>query len=197
MNVKKKLFQGALAFALAVGVATPASASRFVRVDMDHLVAGSETVVVGEVLEAHSYWTASGTFILTDAKVAVSEVLKGNLNLREITVTLPGGSVGELSTVVVGGAELQPGTSYVLFLRRGNLPGAAGVHMVRDHSQGVFELVAGKDGPRAVSQARAHGLVPDAFGAVEAPGGAEGLSLKVMKQTVRKLAARGGRKEVK
>jgi hypothetical protein len=197
MTVRKKLLQGTMAFALAVGMAAPASASRFVHVGMDYLAAESETIVIGEVLEAHSYWTASGTFILTDAKVAVSEVLKGDPNLQEITVTLPGGSVGELSTVVVGGAELQPGTSYVLFLGRGNLPGAKGVQMVRDHSQGVFELVAGKDGLRAVSQARAHGLVPDASGAAEAPGGAEGLSLEAMKKTVRELAARGGRQEVK
>lgn len=195
--MRKKLFQGAIAFALAVCIATPASASRFARVGMDYLVAENETIVVGEVLEAHSYWAASGTFILTDVTIAVSEVLKGDSNLQEVTVTLPGGSVGELSAVVVGGAELQPGTSYVLFLRRGNLPGAAGVHMVRDHSQGVFELVAGKKGLRAVSQARAHGLVPDAFGVAEAPGGAEGLPLEVMKQTVRELAARGGRREVK
>jgi hypothetical protein len=183
-------------FALAVFVAAQAGASSFVRVGLDYLVAANDTVVVGEVLEKHSYSNESG-FILTDAKVAVAEVLKGNPHLREVTVTLPGGSIGEESTVVVGGAELAQGSSYVLFLRRGNLPGARGVLMVRDHSQGVFEIEKGKDGPRVISQSKAPVLIPDAFGAAEAPGGAKGLGFEEMKQMVRELAARGAGKEVK
>jgi hypothetical protein len=193
----RKLLSVVLAFAAAIALAVPAGASRFVRIGLDYLVAENETVVVGEVVEAHSYWAAGGTFILTDAKVAVSEVLKGDPKLREVTVTLPGGTVGEQSTVVVGGAELAPGKSYVLFLRRGNLPGAAGVQMVRDHIQGVFELAEGKEGARAISQAGAQALVPDALGVSEAPGGAKGLPLAAMKQTVRELAARGSSKEVR
>lgn len=195
MRRARKLLCG-LTLCIALGAGTPAGASTFVRVGFDDLVAENETIVIGEVLDTHSYWTDSG-FILTDAKVAVSEVLKGNPDLREVTVTLPGGSVGELQAVVVGGAELQPGTSYLLFLHPGNLPGASGVHLVRDHSQGVFELQAGERGPRAISQAKSHALVPDAFGAAEAPGGAKGLPLDVLKQTVRDLAARGDRKEVR
>jgi hypothetical protein len=71
--------------------------------------------------------------------------------------------------------------------------------MVRDHSQGVLEVEKGKDNPRVISQAAgAHVLVPDAFGVAEAPGGAKGLTLETLKETVRELVARGGdRAEVK
>jgi hypothetical protein len=196
MSWKRSLSRGSIAFALAVFVAAQAGASSFTRVGLDYLVAANETVVVGEVLEKHSYSNESG-FILTAAKVGVVEVLKGNPHLREVTVTLPGGSIGEESTVVVGGAELAQGSSYVLFLRRGNLPGARGVLMVRDHSQGVFELEKSKDGPRVISQAKALVLLPDGLGAVQTPGGAAGLSFEDMKQAIRELAARGDSKEVK
>ena len=185
-------------FVLVTGIAltAPASASQFGRVGLDYLVAENETIVVGEVRETYSYWNAPGTFILTDAKIVVSEVLKGDRHLREVTVTLPGGSVDELSTVVVGGAELKPGSSYLLFLHRGDLPGAPGVQMVRDHIQGVFELKASENGLRAVSQASADTLLPDASGVTEAPGGKRGLRLEAMKETVRELTAHG-RQEVK
>jgi hypothetical protein len=192
----RKLVHWAAAFAAAFALAVPATASQFGRVGLDYLVAENETIVVGEVLESHSYWTDSG-FILTDAKVAVADVLKGDPALREVVVTLPGGSVGEQKVVVVGGAHLQPGASYVLFLRQGNLPGASGVRMVRDHSQGVFEVKKGVSEPRAVSQANGHALVPDAAGVTAAPGGVQGLPLASLKQSVRELVDRGGRKEVK
>ena len=50
MRSRKKLLDWTLVFTLALGAATSASASRFVRVDMDYLVAENETIVIGEVL---------------------------------------------------------------------------------------------------------------------------------------------------
>jgi hypothetical protein len=42
-----------------------------------------------------------------------------------------------------------------------------------------------------------HALVPDAAGQAGPLGGAEGLPLDAMKQSIRELAQRGGRKEAK
>jgi len=184
--------------AVALGMSAPAGASTFVRVGLDYLVAENGLVVVGEVLSTRSYWNDPGTLILTEARISVSEVLKGKLADHEITVTIPGGTVGDDTIAVVGGAELIPGKSYVLFLQKGDLPGAGGVRMVRDHSQGIFEIQLGKDGLRAVSQAVRMELVPDAFGNAKAPGGSPGLPLQAMRQSIRDLVERGaGRKEVK
>jgi hypothetical protein len=167
-------------------------------VGLDYLVSQNGLVIVGEVLSTRSYWNAPGTLILTDVQISISEVLKGRFEDHEITVTIPGGTVGDDTIAVLGGAELTPGNSYVLFLQKGNLPGASGVRVVRDHSQGVFEIKLGRDGLRAISQAVRMELVPDAFGNSKAPGGAPGLPFQAMRQSVRDLVERGAEhKEVK
>ena len=186
-------------FALAAGV--PAGASTFIRASLESLVASHETIVLGEVLEARSYWNSVHSFILTDVTVKVEEVLKGRLPGHELTFTLMGGTVGDLTSVIVGGAALERGNSYVLFVGRGNLPGAKGVLTVREHGQGVFDVVVAKDGLRAVSQANGHPLLPDAKGFSAAPGGAEGMPLSELTRSIRELAeaapsARPTRQEV-
>jgi hypothetical protein len=197
MRRTRKLLWG-LTLAIALGVSAPAGASTFMRVGLDYLVAENGLIVVGEVLSARSYWNGPGTLILTDVQVSVSEVLKGRLKDHEITVTIPGGTVGDDTIAVIGGAELIPGSSYVLFLQKGDLPGASGVRVVRDHSQGIFEIRLGKDGLRAISQAVRMELVPDAFGSATALGGTPGLPFQAMRQSIRDLVQRGaGHKEVK
>jgi hypothetical protein len=187
----------ALVLALAAGAVAPAGATTLIRQSLDGLVASNSTIVVGEVLDAHSYWNAEGTFILTDVRFKATEVLKGSKRDSDFTVTILGGSVGDLTTVIVAGAELIPGQSYVLFLAEDDLPGVSGVRTVRDHSQGVFDIVRARDGMRAISQANRHPLYPDALGFVDPPGGAKGLLLSDMVRSIREAASRqGARQEV-
>lgn len=192
----KKWVVGILAAALAAFVSVPADASSFSRVDLDYLVDENEMIVVGEVVDAQPYWNKPGTLILTDVRLVVSDILKGKPADREITVTLPGGTIGDRMITVVGGAELTPGRSYMLFLRKGDLPGVQGANVVRDHAQGVFEIQMAKGGLRAVSQAQSsrHELLPDAAGHVAPLGGAEGLALETMRKSVRERVERVGRK---
>jgi hypothetical protein len=70
------------------------------------------------------------------------------------------------------------------------------VRTVRDHSQGVFEVVKGRDGLRAISEANRHPLYPDALGFVDPPGGAKGLLLDDMVRSIRAIAGRDSRQEV-
>jgi hypothetical protein len=186
-----RLVRVAVALAVASWV-TPLSATTLVRAGLEELTAANHTVVMGEVLETRSYWNVEGTFILTDVRIAPIELLKGHLRQGEITVTVMGGTVGDLTTLIVGGAELVPGRSYLVFLNRENLPGAKGVLTVRDHGQGVFDIVASADGLRAVSQVRIP-LLPDARGLSEPPGGVDGLPLGAMLDSIRGLA---GEREV-
>ncbi|HKI01576.1 MAG TPA: hypothetical protein VKK31_06320 [Thermoanaerobaculia bacterium] len=172
-----------MALAIAAGVVAPASATTLVRASLDKLVADNATIVVGDVVDSSSYWNEDGSFMLTDVRFAVSEAVKGRAD-REITVTLMGGRVGDLTTLIVGGAQLIPGRSYVLFLNSEDLPGVRGVLTVRDHVQGAFDLVIAKNGLRAVSQANSHPLVPDAKGYLDAPGGVEGMPLNAMIQSI-------------
>jgi hypothetical protein len=193
--IAKAVGRGMAAMAMAVTLVVPAGATTLRRVGLDDLTATNGTIVVGKVLESHSYWNPERTFILTDARIATGEVLKGRAGGDlEITVTLLGGSVDDRTTLIVGGAQLQPGRSYVLFLNGGTLPGVEARYTLRDHCQGAFDIVAAKDGSglRAVSQAKDHPLMPDARGSVDAPGGMDGLPLQVLKQAVRSAAGRTG-----
>jgi hypothetical protein len=191
MRTRRWLVPVITAFILVVCLPRSAPATSLIRAGLDDLAALNETIVVGKVLDASSYWNQDGTFILTDVWIVAQEVLKGNLlQGEEFTVTLMGGTVGDLTTVIVAGAELNPERSYVLFVSDGDLPGARGVPTVVHHAQGVFDLVAAPDGTRAVSQAIRHPLVPDTRGRIEPPGGAEGLPLAAMMETLRELADR-------
>jgi hypothetical protein len=188
MHGLRRVLCGVVAVAIAASLGAPASATTLKRMDVEDLVAANQNVVVGQVLDARSYWNKDKTFILTDVRVSVNEVVKGNLQDSEITVTLMGGRVGDLTTMIIGGAELLPGKSYLLFLNEENLPGKKQVQTVRDHCQGAFDLVIGKDGLRAISQANRHPLVPDSLGYVDAPGGVQGTPFNAMIQSIRDLA---------
>jgi hypothetical protein len=199
MQLRRTLLCGALVLALLATVAVePSSASTLIRQSLERLVAGNATIVVGQVLDSHSYWNDEGTFILTDLRIKATDVLKGSPKDTDFTVTLMGGSVGDLTTLIVGGAELVPGKPYVLFLNEGDLPGVQDVRTVRDHSQGVFEVMKARDGLRAISQANRHPLYPDALGFVDPPGGAKGFLLDDMVSSIREMVDRqGARQEVK
>lgn len=188
------------ALALAFGLLSAgAHGTTLVRAGLDELVTSHGTIVVGQVLDAESYWNEGHTFILTDVRFAANEVLKGEVADQELTVTLMGGTAGGLTTLIVGGAELIPGNSYVLFLDRETLPGARKALTVREHCQGAFDVVMAKDGLRAVSQANQHPLTPDAKGIFEAPGGVEGYPLSAMLDSIRQTVSRqrSGQREVR
>lgn len=193
-RIRRALLASAAAFLAAS--ASPATASTFNRVGLDYLVSENEMVVVGEVVGARSYWNEARSFILTDVRLAVSDVLKGSAT-REITVTVPGGKVGDLTSVIVGGASLEPGKWYVLFLDRVDMLGARGVLAVHDHCQGAFDVEMAGNGLRAISQARRHGLEPDTAGNAEPVGGPQGIPFTTLIESVREIAGRDSRREVK
>lgn len=197
MNRLRTLVRAAAVAAAVVMLAAPVAATTMIRAGLDDLVAGNETIVVGQVVGLRSYWNADHTFILTDVRVQPTTVLKGEPTRRELTVTVMGGTVGELSTVIVAGPDLALGSEYLLFLNREDLPGAAGARTVRDLSQGVFDVVPTPGGKRAVSQAIYHPLLPDATGLTEPPGGAAGVGLDELMQNVRGLAGEGRRSPVR
>jgi hypothetical protein len=170
-----------LALALPV---FPASGTTLVRQGLEELTAGNELVVRGRVLDIHSYWNTDHTFILTDVRIRPDAILKGPSQAGEIAFTLLGGTVGEITTLLVAGPDLVPGSEYVLFLKHEGLPGGSRRLTIRDHAQGVFQIENG----RAFSQALGHQLLTDVEGLVDVPGGEEGLPLEEMARQVRQFA---------
>lgn len=182
--------------ALAVSLTVPASATTLKRMSLDELVADNGTIVMGHVLDTVSRWNDDHTFMLTDVRIAVEETIRGRVKNDVVTVTLMGGHIGDMTTLVIGSAELIPGNSYVLFLNREELPGTRAL-TVRDHVQGAFDIVPGQTGPKAISQASQHPLLPDFFGNAEPPGGKEGIYLEEMIESIRQIEKRLKTPEVK
>lgn len=178
-------------FALALvltSIAIPAGATTLIRQGLDRLTAGNETIVFGRVLDIYSYWNDERSMIMTDVRIRPSQVLKGDRAARDITFTVLGGTVGDITTLIIGGPELVPGSDYVLFLNRELLHGDRETLTVRDLSQGAFELVDAVAGRRVFSQALSHPLLPDEFGLAEPPGGRAGMTLDDLLTQIRSFA---------
>lgn len=188
MSMTRALVRAGAVIALAAASVVPARATTLIRMGLDDLVGTNATVVVGRVLDVYSHWNAEGTFILSDVRVVADDVLKGDTGQREFTITVMGGTVGDLSTVIVGGPEIEVGRTYVLFLDANDLPGAPQARTVRDLCQGIYDVEDTPTGPRAVSQASRHPLLADGQGNFEEPGGSQGIPLDEMIRQVRQLA---------
>lgn len=199
MSTKKWLVCGVLAAAIAASVTAPLGATTLIRQGLDKLVADNATIVVGQVVDYYSYWNDDHTFILTDVRFAAEEVLKGRLTGDELTITVMGGNVGDLTTLIVAGPVLEKGQSYLLFLNNESLPGVDSALTVRDLVQGTFDIVVAKDGLRAVSQANGHPLLADFDGNSLPPGEEQGVLLNEMTSLIRDLVrhSQSGRPEVK
>jgi len=176
---KRRVFPCVLTLAAIVSLTAPASATSLVRRGIESLTRDNETVVRANVLDIHSYWNAAHTFILTDVHVRPSVRLKGDA-AADLSFTVMGGSVGPVTTLIVGGPELEPGAEYVLFLSHANLPGTPARLTVRDLCQGVFTVRHG----RAFSEAIDEPLLPDAQGSADVPGGADGVPVETLAQQI-------------
>ena len=159
--------------------AVPAGATSLTRLGVERLTRDNEAIVQASVLDIHSYWNAGHSFIFTDVHVRASKQMKGD-PADELTFTVMGGTVGETTTLIIGGPDLAPGSEYVIFLSHADLPGTPARLTVRDLCQGVFTI---RDG-RAFSEAAGEPLLRDVEGSVEVPGGADGLLLETLAQQI-------------
>jgi hypothetical protein len=173
-----------LAAAAILLMAAPAHATTLIRQSVERLARENSTALVGRVVSAHSYWNADHSMILTDVRLRTTDLLKGRPGLIE-TVTLMGGTVGDVTTLIVAGPELIPGSDYLLFVNDEELPGGVLRPTVRDLAQGVFRLRSVGGRLRAWSQAIGHPLLPDADGLIEPAGGYEGINLDELTAQVR------------
>jgi len=190
---------GAVAVAVALGLALPAGALTLKVADLDNLVAGNSVIVVATVQDGYAYWNRDGGLLLTDYRVAVTEVLKGQVE-GQLTFTMMGGSDGKFTTLIPGGATLLPDGSYVLFLRQETLPGTEPVMTVAEHTQGVFDITDNGGVLWATSQAKDEHLVRgedlseeegSEVPTIDVVGGAEGMALEELVSSIKALVAKG------
>lgn len=120
---------------LIAAVAVPASASIFVAMDQAELVAASQAVVVGKVLDVRSFWNDDATAIVTEAVVRVDETVAGEAP-RFVTVRTFGGTVGTLRIEAHGFPTFAEGQRMLLFL-----DGVGATAEVVGYQQGQFRIV--------------------------------------------------------
>jgi hypothetical protein len=93
------------------------------------LVAWHSLILIGRIESNHSWLTGDGESIVTDYKVAVERVLKGD-RARRITVSVPGGRVsfpdGSMATLTSTMRTPLNGERYLLFLVPSWFPPAPG-----------------------------------------------------------------------
>ena len=121
-------------------LALPLSASTFVAIGADELIGRSDLVVQGRVVGLESFWDESGTLIVTEATIEVSDRVLGSSPSR-ITVRTAGGAVGSLRVEALGFPQLGRNEDVVLFLERD-----ASSHRIVGYQQGHYRVVVRDDG---------------------------------------------------
>lgn len=186
-----KMKNALLASAVIAGLASfsTSQATTLMRASLDELVKANHSIISGEVVDLYSYWNKDHSFIFTDVTVAVTDSLQGRfVNGNQVTFTLMGGTVDDLTTMIVAGPSVDLGENYVFFLNNDDLPGASAMLTIPELSQGIFNLKEKDDVVHVVSQANEHPLYPDKRGVTEAAGGSEGYRYSDFKREVSEIS---------
>lgn len=113
----KRIFFSSLVLSLLI---IPLSAAVMVPLSLSEMVQKSDLIVVGEVLDNQpSRWGTNSwgdELIYTDYTIAVTDTVKGAVK-QEVTVTLEGGTVGDVSLTADHMPTFNKGERVVLFLR--------------------------------------------------------------------------------
>jgi hypothetical protein len=104
--------------ALLAGLAFPrALAAHVARLSPAELAAASPHIVVAVVESRESRWNDLHALLLTDYTLRVEERLRGDAPDR-LALSVPGGTLGNLSDETCITVHLEPGARYLLFLGR-------------------------------------------------------------------------------
>jgi hypothetical protein len=106
----------------------------------------SEKIVRGQVVLMRSYWNHEKMLIHTDVKLLIDEYLKGE-GPKELTITIPGGTVGEITQWVSDTPQFHVGDYGIIFLNPSG--------QVTGGPDGVY-LLEGKGGERFLLWLRAY-----------------------------------------
>jgi len=101
--------------ALLLAAAAPVSATVIAPADVDAIVAGSQTIVRGRVVEVRSAMTNGRRTIHSFVTLAVEDTLKGSPASR-VTFRVPVGQVGRYRRVIVGAPGFAVGEQVLVFL---------------------------------------------------------------------------------
>jgi hypothetical protein len=128
-------------------VAPALRATVLIPAEFREIVAGSQIIVYGRVVEVRAEWSDDRRRIDTIVTVEAGSFLKGGPG-SSVTFRVPGGQIGRYKNVMIGAPEFREGEEAVLFLRADG-PSVAHVFGL---SQGVFRVsVDARTGRRLVT----------------------------------------------
>lgn len=87
-----------------------------IKMNIEDLVEQADYVLLGEVIDIESRWDNESRTIYTYVKVIVEKMIKGNKNLNEIVVKVPGGRVGDEAMLVSESPAFKLGERTILLL---------------------------------------------------------------------------------
>jgi len=129
----------ARAVALAAVLAAMGSrsvASMFLKVDVPTLRSMSDSVVQARVVDVVSRWSDDGAIVFTYVTLDVTGRLYGS-SAPQIVVRVPGGTVGDFTSVMEGAPVFHEGDEIVAFLARWD----DGAPMVAGYAEGLSTVV--------------------------------------------------------
>jgi hypothetical protein len=130
--------KAALAVTLVFAITATLSASQDPATDVATRAKGAGRVVVAKVVSVQSHFDVNqwgDQLIVSDAEMQVEETLKG-AHAAALTVTLEGGSIGDLTLDVSDMPSMKKGERAVLFLNQT----PAGGHVPWGRGNGVLKL---------------------------------------------------------
>jgi hypothetical protein len=129
---------GVIALLVALAAAAPASGATFVDMEIPELVAESDAVIEGRVVEIRSFWDDKGVVIVSEAVIQVDDKIVGKSE-DWVTVRTVGGEVGGYNVQAPGFPTLDQDERVVLFLSR---PAAEGdAYGITGHPLGKYRVV--------------------------------------------------------
>jgi hypothetical protein len=136
MSFRHRTVLSAVAIAaLVIAGSGLVGASTFLKEDIKSLKAQSEAVVHAKVLDLHSYWDPTGSVIFTDVTLDVRGRLHGASG-DQIVVRVPGGTVGDFTSVMDGAPQFEMDDEVVTFIARWQ----DGAPMVAGYFQGLMKV---------------------------------------------------------
>ncbi len=81
------------------------------------LTSKASTILQGKVSKVKSHWDKDQTMIYTSVSISVGSYLKGETEAREVTIEVPGGTVGDITLWVSDTPIFEEGQEVILFLR--------------------------------------------------------------------------------
>jgi hypothetical protein len=133
MPVKMRMKIQILPILAALSVVTTLHATTLARLSLDQLAAAADNVARVRCVSAESRWENGAIWTVT--KFAVVETMKGNLP-AQVSVRLPGGRVGHMTSAVDGTPKFNPGGEAIVFLERSR----SGGFSVAGWVEGTFRI---------------------------------------------------------